>query len=350
MIKVLVVDDSPFIRLALKKLLSSEGDIEVVGEASNGKDAIKLVQELKPDVITLDVNMPVMDGLTALGEIKKVCPYCKVIMISALTREGARETIEALNKGAIDFITKPTDYQELFNFKGEIIEKIRSAYESDRKREEASSAVKEFAPPPKKELGEEVFTSPPIVALGISTGGPQTLNVVLPKLPPDFPSPVVIAIHMPDTFTATFAKHLDSMCKLPVKEAQEGEVIKPGHIYISRGRIHLKLKGTPQRAYVNYVQDDSYVYKPSADLLLSSASQVFGSNTIGVIMTGMGNDGAKGIVEVKNAGGTTVAEDPKTAILWAMPESAIKTGCVDYVVPKEKMAELLIKLVSGVRA
>ena len=340
MIKVLVVDDSPFIRLALRKILSGAEDIEVIGEASNGKEAIRLAQELKPDVITLDVNMPVMDGLTALGEIRKICPSCRVIMISALTREGARETIEALEKGAVDFITKPTDYQELFSFKEEIIRKIRAVFSTGVRRKIS------FKPPAEERKAS--FSVPPLVAIGISTGGPQTLKLVLPSLPEDFPSPVIVAIHMPDTFTATFANYMDSLCRLPVKEAQQGEVIKGGYIYISRGRIHIKLKGTPERAYVSYVEDDSYPYKPSADLLLSSSAEVFGSNTIGVVMTGMGNDGAKGIVEVKRAGGVTVAEDPSSAILWAMPESAIKTGCVDYVVPKEKMAELLVKLVSRI--
>ena len=343
-IRVLIVDDSPFIRIALRKLLTSDSQIEIVGEASNGKEAIKLAQELKPDVITLDINMPIMDGLTALGEIKKVCPECKVLMISALTKEGARETIEALNKGAVDFITKPSDYQELFQFKEEIIQKVKAVYQTGEKRRPVSGVR-----PPKAEVRAD-FNIPPVIAIGISTGGPQTLTKVLPKLPANFPSPILIAIHMPDTFTATFAKHLDSMCALPVKEAQEGEVIKGSHIYIARGRIHMVLRGTPQRAYVNYVQDDRYIFKPSADLLLSSCAKVFGRNTIGVIMTGMGNDGAKGIVEVKNAGGITVAEDPKTAILWAMPESAIKTGCVDYVVPKEKMADLFMKLVGSAKA
>ncbi len=343
MIKVLVVDDSPFIRIALKKLLSSAEDIEVIGEASNGKEAVELVQKLKPDVVTLDVNMPIMDGLTALEKIRKVCPDCKVLMISALTKEGAKETIEALSRGAIDFITKPTDYQELFKFKEEIINKVRAVHQTSKKAyAEPSIRV------PIREVRSD-FNIPPVVAIGISTGGPQTLNVVLPKLPRSFPSPVLIAIHMPDTFTATFARHLNSICQLPVKEAQEGEVIKGRCIYISKGRIHMILKGTPQRPYVNYTHNDNYVYKPSADLLLSSASEVFGKNTIGVIMTGMGNDGSQGIVAVKRAGGITIAEDPKTAVLWAMPENAIKTGYVDYVVPKEKLADLLIKLTTGTR-
>ncbi len=343
MIRVLIVDDSPFVRLALKKLLSSEKDIEVVGEASNGKEAVELVKTLRPDVITLDINMPVMDGLTALAEIRKVCPECKVIMISALTKEGARETIEALNRGAFDFITKPTDYQELFNFKEEILGKIRSAYEAKTK------TVEEAPPELIRREVEAEFSLTPVVAIGISTGGPQTLSAVLPKIPADFPSPILIAIHMPDTFTETFARHLDSLCQLKVKEAKEGEVIEKGHVYISRGRIHMVVRGTPANAFVNYIQDESYIYKPSADLLLSSAARVFGRNTVGVIMTGMGNDGSKGIVEVKKAGGITVAEDPKSAILWAMPENAIKTGCVDYVVRKEELPGLLMRLVQKVR-
>jgi len=342
MIKVLIVDDSPFIRIALRKVLASAPDIEVVGEASNGKEAIRLTEELKPDVVTLDINMPVMDGLTALEEIVKRCRSCKVLMISALTKEGAKETIEALNRGALDFITKPTDYQELVSFADEIIGKIRAVYQSSRKK-----AVE--APPPKREIRGE-FHRPPVIAVGISTGGPQTLSYVLPRLPESFPSPILIAIHMPDTFTATFARHLNALCKLPVSEAQEGELIRGGRIYISRGRIHMTLQGSPDRPVVRYVKDGGYVYKPSADLLLSSCAEVFGSNTVGVVMTGMGNDGSRGVVEVKRAGGVTVAEDPRTAILWAMPENAVKTGCVDYVVSKEELPDLLLKLVARVRA
>ena len=341
MIKVLVVDDSPFVRLALKKILQTARDIEVVGEASNGREAVEKAKTLKPDVITLDINMPVMDGLTALEEIKKVHPGGKVLMVSALTKEGAKETIEALSKGAVDFITKPASYEELFKFKDEIIAKVKAVSKASL----GKVSVRE-APP---QVKREEFSRTPVVAIGVSTGGPQTLSYVLSRLPNDFPAPILIAIHMPDTFTETFARHLDSICGLTVKEAREGEVIKAGHIYISRGRIHMVVRGSPERAYLTYINDDRYIYKPSADLLLGSTAKVFGPNTIGVVMTGMGNDGSKGIVEVKRAGGVTVAEDPKTAILWAMPENAIKTGCVDYVVPKERMADLFVKLVEGVR-
>ncbi|MDQ7038714.1 MAG: chemotaxis response regulator protein-glutamate methylesterase [Aquificota bacterium] len=342
MIRVLIVDDSPFVRLALKKILQSAGDMEVVGEASNGKEAVERARDLKPDVITLDINMPVMDGLTALEEIKRVHPEGKVLMVSALTKEGAKETIEALSRGAIDFITKPASYEDLFKFKDEIIAKIRAVSKASLRR----SVVSE-APPPVRRDG---FSKVPVIAIGISTGGPQTLSYVLSRLPGDFPAPILVAIHMPDTFTETFARHLDSMCRLPVGEAREGEVIRGGRVYISRGRIHMVVRGSPGRAHITYVNDDRYIYRPSADLLLSSTAKVFGSNTVGVVMTGMGNDGSKGIVEVKRAGGVTVAEDPRTAILWAMPENAVKTGCVDYVVPKERMADLFIKLVEKVRA
>ncbi len=338
MIRVLIVDDSPFVRLMLKKILSGSGDIEVVGEASNGREAVEKVKEKRPDVVTLDINMPIMDGLTALEEIRKVCPTCRVLMISALTKEGAKETMEALSKGAVDFITKPSSAEDLLKFKEEIVSKVRAVHRARIQRVEGDLRTPEVRP--------RGFSRNPVVAIGVSTGGPQTLSYVFSKLPADFLSPILVAIHMPDTFTETFARHLDSLCHLRVVEAKEGERVEGGKVYVSRGRIHMVVKGTPERAVLHYVSDDSYVYKPSADLLLKTAAEVFGPDTIGVVMTGMGNDGSKGIVEVKRRGGVTIAEDPKTAILWAMPENAIKTGCVDYVVPKEKMADLLVRLAS----
>ncbi len=344
MIGVLIVDDSPFIRVALRKILSKDPEIEVVGEAGNGKEAIKQAVALKPDVITLDINMPIMDGLSALEEIRELCPDCGVLMVSALTKEGAEETMQALSKGAVDFITKPKDYQELFSFGDEIVAKVKAVFYAKRGRSMARSGPK--APPTGDRL-HKPFSRVPIVAIGISTGGPQTLSTILPRFPLDFPSPVLIAIHMPDTFTATFARHLDSICKLPVKEADGGEVIKNGHVYVSRGRIHMLISGVPDRAVVVYRQDDSYIYKPSVDLLFESVARVYGSDSIAVVMTGMGNDGSKGVQAIREAGGITIAEDPSTAILWAMPENAIKTGCIDHVVRKDELPALLVKLLSS---
>ncbi len=345
MIRVLIVDDSPFIRVALRKVMEGDPEIDIVGEAGNGREAIRLTERLKPDVITLDINMPIMDGLTALGEIVRVCPDCGVLMVSALTTEGARETIDALNRGAVDFITKPSDIQELFKFRDEIIAKVKAVYNSKRvPRSEATFIPRE----PGSSIETQTFSRVPLIAIGISTGGPQTLSYVLSRLPTNFPSPVVVAIHMPDTFTSTFAKHLDSVSPLPVAEAKEGEVIENGRVYVSKGRIHMTITGNSERSKVKYIQDDSYIYKPSADLLFESVAKVFGKDSIGIVMTGMGNDGSRGICQIKKVGGVTIAEDPSTAVLWAMPENAIKTGMVDHVVSKEKLPDLLMELLRNV--
>lgn len=344
MIRVLIVDDSPFIRSAIKKMLETENEIKIEGEGSNGKEAIELAQKLKPDIITLDIDMPIMDGLSALDKIKTVSPSSAIIMLSALTKEGAEETIEALNKGAFDFVTKPKNYVDFYNVKTELIQKIKAAKQINYRKEikETKEKLGDF---PKKPYSQtRFFDERSIIALGISTGGPQTLNEILPQLPSDFPFPITIAIHMPDNFTKSFAEHLDKKCKLNVKEAEDKEKLERGNVYISRGRINMLIKGTKQNPYVEYHQDSSIIYVPSANLLLKTSADVFGKDTIGIVMTGMGDDGAKGIVEVKNKNGLTIAEDPQSAILWAMPEAAIKTGCVDLVVKKEELAPLLIKI------
>ncbi len=343
MIRVLIVDDSPFIRMVLKKILSKDKDIEIVGEAVDGKDALEKVRLTKPDVVTLDINMPLMDGLEALPLILKACPTCRVIMISAYTREGAKETIKALELGAVDFITKPARYEELYDFREQIIEKIKGAAEVGSKPKAERKA-------PYSRGRARSFRTPPVVAIGISTGGPQTLSKVLPELPADFPSPILIAIHMPDTFTASFAEHLDRSCKLKVKEAKEGESVEGGTVYISRGRTNMVLKGSNSALRLEYVKDSRVRFVPSADLLMASVAECVGENSIGIVMTGMGNDGSKGIVAIKEAGGTTVAENPDTAVLWAMPQNAIATGCVDFILDKEEIAPFLVETVMGARA
>ncbi|GAB6078646.1 chemotaxis-specific protein-glutamate methyltransferase CheB [Hydrogenobaculum acidophilum] len=349
MANVLIVDDSFFIRAAIRKILESSGFAENIYEASNGLEALEILKKQNIDLVTLDVEMPKMNGLETLEHIKRENIATQVIMVSAYTTQGAKETIKALELGAFDFIAKPKNYADFYKVKDELLKKIESAILKKKSILDKLKALKEEkkieAKPPQitpstiRKLGNRG-----VVAIGISTGGPQTLGEILPKLPSDYPYPITIAIHMPDTFTKSFAEHLNSKCKLNVKEAEENEVLKPGNVYISRGRINMVITGSENMPIVNYVKDNSLIYVPSANLLLSSCAKVFKENTCGIVMTGMGDDGSKGIVDVKKNGGITVAEDPKTAILWAMPENAIKTGCVDFVLKKEEIPTFLLKI------
>ncbi|ACG57084.1 response regulator receiver modulated CheB methylesterase [Hydrogenobaculum sp. Y04AAS1] len=349
MANILIVDDSFFIRAAIRKILESSNLVENIYEASNGIEALEILKNQNIDLVTLDVEMPKMNGLETLERIKKENISTQIIMVSAYTTQGAKETIKALELGALDFIAKPKNYADFYKVKDELLRKIENAILKKKSIADKLKALKEEkkieTPPPQ-------IPSPPIrklgskgvVAIGISTGGPQTLGEILPKLPSDYPYPITIAIHMPDTFTKSFAEHLNSKCKLNVKEAEENEVLKPGTVYISRGRINMKITGNDSMPIVNYVKDDSIIYIPSANSLLSSCAKVFKENTCGIVMTGMGDDGSRGIVDVKKNGGITVAEDPKTAILWAMPENAIKTGCVDFVLKKDEIPNFLLKI------
>lgn len=349
MANVLIVDDSFFIRAAIRKILESSNLVENIYEASNGIEALETLKKQNIDLVTLDVEMPKMNGLETLEKIKKENISTQVIMVSAYTTQGAKETIKALELGAFDFIAKPKNYADFYKVKDELIRKVENAILKKKSIADKLRALKEekkietppphIPSPPIRKLG-----SKGVVAIGISTGGPQTLGEILPKLPSDYPYPITIAIHMPDTFTKSFAEHLNSKCKLNVKEAEENEVLKPGNVYISRGRINMVITGNESMPIVNYVKDSSIIYIPSANLLLSSCAKVFKENTCGIVMTGMGDDGSKGIVDVKKNGGITVAEDPKSAILWAMPENAIKTGCVDFVLKKDEIPNFLLKI------
>jgi len=347
MIRTVVVDDSAVVRSILKKILENHPNIKVVGEASNGKELLEKINLWKPDIVTLDVNMPVMGGLEVLPLIKDRCPTCKVIMISALTKEGAKETIEALNKGAIDFIPKPKSYSQIFEFEKEIINKIMAAYSTEKGIEYISKDKIETPEIPK--VTHKQLERNSVVAIGVSTGGPPTLSKILPRIDKDFPAPILVAIHMPDTFTSSFAEHLNAKCKLRVKEAENGEKLEKGTIYISRGRINMKVKGTPPDVYIAYEEPKGNIYIPSVDELFFSVAEVFRNNAIGVVLTGMGNDGSKGVVEIKKRGGITIAEDPDTAVLWAMPKNAIDTGSIDYIVSADQIPALLERLVMGVR-
>lgn len=353
MAKLLIVDDSMFIRTAIRKMLEGAKFVEKIYEANNGKEALDIISKNEIDIATLDVEMPIMSGLEALEHIKKLNPSIQVLMVSAYTLQGSNETIKALELGAFDFIAKPKNYADFYKVKAELISKIEGAILKKQSILEKLKAIKEKkisepCVPTKKPEKIRTLGNNGIIAIGISTGGPQTLGEILPKLPSDYPYPIVIAIHMPDTFTKSFADHLNTKCKLHVKEAEENEILKPGNAYISRGRINMLVVGNAAMPTVKYHKDDSIIYVPSANLLLSSCANVFKENACGIVMTGMGDDGSKGIVDVKKVNGITVAEEPKSAILWAMPENAIKTGAVDYILKKDEIPNFLLKIANRV--
>ncbi len=300
MIKVLVVDDSAFMRRAITSMLQEDPEIKVIGTARDGLEAVQMVQELKPDVVTMDVEMPRMDGITALKEIMQKCPV-PVIMVSSLTTEGAKVTIEALELGAVDFI--PKNLAELsvniVKIKGMLIDKIKTI--GKRGIVKRKPVVKPSEPKievPKIEMPKTRVTTERkvgIVSIGTSTGGPKALQEIIPKLPKDFPVPVVIAQHMPPNFTKPFAERLDQLSQLSVKEAEEGEPIKPGIVYIAPGRGHMRIKRRGIETYVSISEDkEEFIYRPSVDVLMMSVAECYPGRTLGVILTGMGNDGAKG--------------------------------------------------------
>lgn len=351
MIKVLVVDDSAFMRRAITSMLQEDPEIKVIGTARDGLEAVQMVQELKPDVVTMDVEMPRMDGITALKEIMQKCPV-PVIMVSSLTTEGAKETIEALELGAVDFI--PKNLAELsvniVKIKGMLIDKIKTI--GKRGIVKRKPVVKPSEPKievPKIEMPKTRVTTERkvgIVSIGTSTGGPKALQEIIPKLPKDFPVPVVIAQHMPPNFTKPFAERLDQLSQLSVKEAEEGEPIKPGIVYIAPGRGHMRIKRRGIETYVSISEDkEEFIYRPSVDVLMMSVAECYPGRTLGVILTGMGNDGAKGCKKIKETGGRVFAQNEETCVVYGMPRAVVEAGLADKVVPLEEMAGEIINAV-----
>ena len=331
MVKVLIVDDSPTARLAITKMLKDDRDIKIVGTASNGKEAIEKVKKFKPDVITLDIEMPIMNGLEALPEIKKACPDCKVIVVSTLTAAGTEATLKAYELGADEYITKPKDVFEMMALKEIIPKRVKSLV-----LEKNKTRPSQFRNEDKviKKVNKRVN----IVGICSSTGGPKVLMTLIPSLPKDFSIPVVIAQHMAEAFTPKFAEHLNKKSKLEVKEAKEGEKIKSGIVYISKGGTNLVITEDKTAHYI----DVKTRYRPSGDLLFESIANTYGSKSAGIVLTGMGNDGSKGIVKIKEAGGITIAEDLESATVPTMPKKAIETGMVDYILSPAEIKEFLI--------
>lgn len=346
-IGVLIVDDSAFMRRILTDILESAGDIKVLSTAKDGVEALEKAKVIEPDVITLDVEMPFMDGMNCLRELQKITD-AHVIMLSGLTRNGEMATIEALAAGAIDFITKPTG---LFGIAGEakkkeIIEKIRMT-KGIRKR--GARAVKaEVAKPAvqTRQVSQRNNDLKTLIALGTSTGGPKALQEVLPHIPGNVPAAVVIVQHMPPGFTKSLADRLNTLSDLFVKEAEDNETIKPGYAYIAPGDFHMEVrKASNNILKIKLTQGASVAgHRPSVNVMMNSIADTKFPSVIGVIMSGMGADGSEGIVNIKKSNnGIIISQDEKSCVVYGMPKSAVNTGIVDRVVPLKKIAEVIVK-------
>jgi len=351
-IKVLLADDSALMRRELKRIMESDPEIEVVAAVRNGQEAVEQTKALDPDVVALDINMPVMDGLTALQYIMMEAPR-PVVMISSLTQEGALTTYEALELGAVDFVGKPsgTISKDIGILAEEIIYKIRSAAGAN------TSNVRLRRSKPRTHVSRKIKprasskASQKILVIGQSTGGPNTIMDIIPLLPEDLGVPVIIVQHMPGSFTPSFAERLDKNCSFPFKEAKSGDVIEPNRGYLAPGDIHMTL--APRGLGKNGVlvrltkTPKDTLHTPSVDVTMDSVLAHYGANTIGVLLTGMGADGADAMVKIREAGGRTIAESEETAVVFGMPKEAIKRGGAEFVLPSYKIAEKIVELVNS---
>lgn len=347
-IKVLVVDDSAFMRRIISDLLSDDDDIEVIGTARNGKDGIEKAELLKPQVITLDVEMPIMDGITALNKLLELNPAPKVIMLSSLTHNGGEATMKALEAGAIDFVLKPNS--SIFNFnideiKIDLIRKIKSAVASNSLdiNRFSSAPIRSYNKPKIKIQSQNNLKY--IIAIGTSTGGPRALQEVIPFLPADIPAAVLIVQHMPPGFTKSLAVRMDGLSEINVKEAENGDILKPGWAYIAPGDFHMYLSNSSKEYQICLNKDMPMTgHRPSVNYMMNSVAASNHPNLIAVIMTGMGNDGSEGILNIKKAGGKTIAQNEETCVVYGMPKAAVSNGAIDRIVPLNEIAKEIIKI------
>jgi two-component system chemotaxis response regulator CheB len=344
-IKVLVVDDSPLIRQVLCHMLEEEPEIVVAGTALNGKEALEKIAVLKPDVVTLDIEMPIMNGLEALAKIMETSPL-PVIMVSHLTVEGAEPTIKALELGAVDFVTKVSSEHITINkIQEELISKIKFA---------ATIQKSHFRPLTiKKDIPEEtianlvkVKTDLELVAFGSSTGGPRALSQLLPLFPRDFPLGIVVAQHMPKEFTLIFAHRLNEICNIEVMEAKTGDVVKPGRALISPAGFQTKVIRKNNTLQVEVFEQPNLIYKPSVDLLFKSVALTCENKALSIILTGMGTDGAAGMQELHKLGARTVAEAEESCIVFGMPKAAIDLGGAEFVEPLPNIFQRIVKIIT----
>ncbi len=345
-IKVLVVDDSKSMRKILCDIINSENKLKVIGEAKNGKEAIELVENLKPDVIVMDILMPIMDGLKALSYIMN---HFKIptLITSSFTEEDI--TIKAIFHGAVDFIPKPKNEEsDMELLKKDLIYKIKIASKVDVSKLRFKKTSEEIST---KEIFEEKEEIDKVIVIGASAGGPKTLLQILKQLPEDLPAYIFVVQHMVKGFTSSFAHHLDAETKIKVKEAEEGEIIKPGIVYLAPGGYHMEIGITEKKETTQKIirlNQNSKIrhVRPSINPTMISAAKIYGKNALGIILTGMGRDGVDGIKAIKNNGGKTIAEDLNTSLVKGMPKAAINSGKIDEIL---NIPEIVSKIMEFVK-
>ncbi|MCG3743491.1 chemotaxis response regulator protein-glutamate methylesterase [Vibrio cincinnatiensis] len=363
-IKVLVVDDSSFFRRRVSEIINAESRLEVIDVATNGREAVDKALRLKPDVITMDIEMPIMDGITAVREIMANNPT-PILMFSSLTHDGAKATLDALDAGALDFL--PKKFEDIARNRGEavlllqqkvldiagkrtfmrrsLLTKSPVAPSSSTRQVSApttntSAVSRSVAPTARFKASGKKYQ---LTAIGTSTGGPVALQKILTKLPANYPHPIVLIQHMPATFTAAFASRLNSLCKIEVKEAEDGDILRPGVAYLAPGGKQMMIDGRPTAARLRIIDGGERMnYKPCVDVTFGSASKIFGDKVLSMVLTGMGADGREGARMLKAAGSTIWAQDEESCVVYGMPQAVAKAGISSEDLPLERIAERML--------
>jgi two-component system chemotaxis response regulator CheB len=345
-ISVLVVDDSVVVRRLVSDVLAGDPAIEVVGTAANGKIALAKIPQLNPDVVTLDVEMPIMDGLETLKHLRGLYPKLPVIMFSTLTERGASATLDALERGASDYVTKPANVGSISAsmdaVRAQLIPKIKALCPRGYTAPAVSAPPATTRPVTSRPPEQGPAARIDIVVVGVSTGGPDALTLVISALPKDVPVPIVIVQHMPPVFTALFAQRLDTKSKLAVSEAQAGNRLEPGKVLIAPGNYHLRLRPDKFGVVTQLDQGTPENFcRPAVDVLFRSAAETFGNAVLGVVLTGMGSDGAKGSARIVEAGGSVIVQNAATSVVWGMPGAVVNAGLASDVLPLSDIARVM---------
>lgn len=364
-IKVLVVDDSSFFRRRVSEIINSEAKLEVVDVATNGKEAVEKALKIKPDVITMDIEMPVMDGITAVREIMAKCPI-PILMFSSLTHDGAKATLDALDAGALDFL--PKKFEDIARNRDEAVTLLQqrviqiASKRTFMRRSPVATPTTARKPAPvaprtplQPKAGAPVKPKAPaarfkatgkkyqLTAIGTSTGGPVALQKILTKLPANYPHPIVLIQHMPATFTAAFASRLNSLCKIQVKEAEDGDVLKPGVAYLAPGGKQMMIDGRPGSAKLRIIDGGERMnYKPCVDVTFGSAAKIYSDQVLSMVLTGMGADGREGARMLKGTGATIWAQDEESCVVYGMPQAVAKAGISSEDLPLDRIAERML--------